>query len=284
MQAEGIDDIKKDKCVGHFLNYLESERNASPHTVSGYLLDIAQFARFSAGDKGMAAFRWDEVDNFAARKFLVGFQKSGSQATTTGRKLSSLRTFYRFLEREGYVDSNPFSGLRAPKKSRNLPEILSVAEVGRLLEAPAKAAKKPARGQAKSGGVEAYAVLRDTALLEVLYSTGARVSEIVNLFEGDIDILSGVIKVKGKGKKERLAPLGGPAGRALSACGDFDRGRSRGGTDPKRALWLSLAACAYWQNGMRFGMNRPRWRLCGSYLARTIFCALVSSPQRRKDT
>jgi integrase/recombinase XerC len=217
MQAEGIDDIKKDKCVGHFLNYLESERNASPHTVSGYLLDIAQFARFSAGDKGMAAFRWDEVDNFAARKFLVGFQKSGSQATTTGRKLSSLRTFYRFLEREGYVDSNPFSGLRAPKKSRNLPEILSVAEVGRLLEAPAKAAKKPARGQAKSGGVEAYAVLRDTALLEVLYSTGARVSEIVNLFEGDIDILSGVIKVKGKGKKERLAPLGGPAGRALSA-------------------------------------------------------------------
>lgn len=221
MAIENADSIRNDKCVSHFLKYLESERNASPHTTSNYLLDIGQFVKFIGGEKAGAGFKWDEVDVFAARKFIVEFQKRGSQATTTGRKISSLRSFYRFLVREEYAESNPFSGLRSPKRGRNLPDILSVEEIGRLLEMPAKMMGKPSGKkegpQSKPSGFDEYTVLRDTAVLEVLYSTGARVSEVASLLESDIDILSGVIKVRGKGKKERLAPLGGPASRALSA-------------------------------------------------------------------
>ncbi|OGV68581.1 MAG: hypothetical protein A2283_10910 [Lentisphaerae bacterium RIFOXYA12_FULL_48_11] len=220
MPAEEPYDISSDKCVVHFIKYLENERNASPHTVSNYLLDMGQFVKFMSNGKPAGSFRWDDMDVFAARKFLVEFQKRGSESTTTGRKLASLRSFYKFMVREEYTDANPFSGLRAPKRSRKLPEILSVAEIDRLLEMPGKMKKHS--GDDKGGlgtqkGIDEYVTLRDAALLEVLYSTGARVSEIAGLSEAAVDILSGVIKVRGKGKKERLAPLGGPAGRALSA-------------------------------------------------------------------
>ena len=221
MSSENVTQVGADRCVAHFLKYLENERNASPHTVSNYLLDIEQFASTVTAVKPQGRsgnFRWDDVDALGARKFLVEFQKRGCQATTTGRKLSSLRSFYRFLLREEYVGSNPFSGLRAPKRGRNLPDILSVQEIGRLLDMPAKLMKKPAvRDPKMPSGFDEYAALRDAAILEVLYSTGARVSEAAGLTEADVDILSGIVKLRGKGKKERLAPLGGPAGRALSA-------------------------------------------------------------------
>jgi len=218
MTIENTCQIRSNRCVEHFLNYLGNERNASPHTISNYLLDIGQFVKFIWGDKPAESVKWDEADVFTARKFLVEFQKRGSEATTTARKLASLRSFYRFMVREEYVEVNPFSGLRAPKRSRKLPEILSVAEVGRLLEMPAKLAKKTGgKNLSAPSGFDEYVVLRDTAILELLYSTGARVSEIAGLTEDRIDELSGVVKVRGKGKKERLAPLGRPAGRALSA-------------------------------------------------------------------
>ncbi|MDD4872811.1 MAG: tyrosine-type recombinase/integrase, partial [Kiritimatiellae bacterium] len=182
-------------------------------------LDIGQFVGFVGTGKPVEKFQWDDVDVFAARKFLVEFQKRGSEATTTGRKLASLRSFYRFLVREGYTETNPFGGLRGPKRSRKLPEILSVDEIGRLMEMPSKLAKKAAGRNQDSvpSGFDEYVVLRDTAILETLYSTGARVSELAGLNEGDVDVLSGVLKLRGKGKKERLTPFGGPAGRALSA-------------------------------------------------------------------
>jgi len=217
MTTENTCRVKSNKCVEHFLDYLGNERNASPHTISNYLLDIEQFVEFIWGDKAAGGIKWDDADVFTARKFLVEFQKRGSEATTTARKLASLRSFYRFLVREEYVEVNPFSGLRAPKRSRKLPEILSVAEVGRLIEMPAKLAKKTGgKNLSAPSGFDEYVVLRDTAILELLYSTGARVSEIAGLTEDRIDELSGVVKVRGKGKKERLAPLGRPAGRALS--------------------------------------------------------------------
>ena len=220
MPTEETGDVSGDKKVAHFVKYLENERNASPHTVSSYLLDIGQFVKFMSNGKPAGNFRWEDMDVFAARKFLVEFQKRGSESTTTGRKLASLRSFYKFMVREEYTDTNPFSGLRAPKRSRKLPEILSVEEVCRLLEMPGKMKKKSDGDKGGVGvpkGFDEYVSMRDSALLEVLYSTGARVSEIAGLTEGNVDILSGVIKVRGKGKKERLVPIGGPAGRALSA-------------------------------------------------------------------
>ena len=204
-----------DPCVEHFVRHLESERNASPHTISGYRLDIGQFVKSIWGPEAKPPFKWGEADRFAARRFLVEYQKRGQEPTTTARKLASLRSFYKFLEREEYAARNPFGGLRAPKKARKLPLILSVPEMTRLLDAPMKAWKRTDRsGQPAEQALE-YAALRDTAILETLYSTGARVSELAGLCARDVDLLSGVITVRGKGKKERLCPLGGPACKAL---------------------------------------------------------------------
>ena len=211
-------DVMKDPCVGHFVNYLSSERNASPHTMSAYVLDLGQFARMTWGDEAKPPFKWGGVDRFGSRKFLVSFQKGNRKATTTGRKLASLRSFYKFLEREEYVETNPFGGLRAPKRPRSLPEVLSVNQMVSLLDAPAIRfnRSRPSDGSVPDP-VSEYAALRDSAILETLYSTGARVSELTGLTMPDVDLLSGVIMVRGKGKKERLCPLGAPACKALRA-------------------------------------------------------------------
>jgi integrase/recombinase XerC len=179
-----------------------------------YLLDIRQFTGFLWPD-GKPPFRWEAVDRFDARKFLVSFQKAGCKPTTTARKLASLRSFFKFLQREETLEANPFSGLRPPKRPQKLPDILSVAEVTRLLEAPAR---RFAEQAGESDALSEYLALRDTAILELLYSTGARVNEAVSLTGKDIDYLSGVVKVKGKGKKERLCPLGRPAATAIRAA------------------------------------------------------------------
>ena len=203
-----------DPLLMQFLQYLDSERNASKHTQSSYMLDIMQFAHFRWGDEALPPFKWEETDTFFARKFVVEFQKKGYAATTTSRKMSSLRTFYKFLEREEYINVNPFAGLRSPKKKQSLPDFLSIAEVERLLAVPQKLWRQlPAKKQAEAY-VE-YAMLRDTAMLEVFYSTGARVAEVASLVRRNVDLLSGVIIVRGKGKKERMCPLGSPACKAL---------------------------------------------------------------------
>ncbi len=209
-------DIAADPWVERFMRYLEGERNASRHTLSNYLIDLKQFALQQWGDEAKPPFSWKSADRFAARRFLVEFQKIGSSPSTTSRKLSSLRSFFRFLVREKQVASNPFSGLQLPKKGRKLPNVLSVVEVGRLLDTPKQV------WQSQKGGLEAkklawaeYVWQRDAAILEVLYSTGMRISELAELTEARIDFLSGVVTARGKGKKERLCPLGGPASRAL---------------------------------------------------------------------
>ena len=99
--------IEQDPGVRHFVAYLENEKNASEHTVNNYLLDVTQFVRFTWGDDVKPPYAWEAADRFAARKFLVAFQKAGSEPATTGRKLSSLRSFYRFLEREEKIEHNP---------------------------------------------------------------------------------------------------------------------------------------------------------------------------------
>jgi integrase/recombinase XerC len=200
-----------DPCIEHFVKYLRGEKNASEHTVVNYLMDIRQFVGLTWGDEAKPPYRWKEADRFTARKFIVFFQKLEMAPTTTGRKLSALRSFYKFLVREEYVPDNPFVGLPLPKKGSYLPTVLSVNEVTRLLEAPHQmaAAKKP------TSIFQEYAPVRDTAILEVLYSTGMRIGELVGMAESQIDILSGIVSVLGKGKKERLCPLGRPAEIAL---------------------------------------------------------------------
>ncbi len=204
-----------DPCIEHFVQYLEGERNASVHTVGNYLVDIRQFCEIVWGAEAQPPYRWSEADRFAARKFLVFFQKLEMAPTTTARKLSALRSFYKFLLREEYVEQNPFGGLNLPKKGSYLPQVLSVHEVGRLLDAPVRYAGKHPPENPKMRLWQEYMVARDEAILEMLYSTGMRINELVKLPETSIDLLSGVARVRGKGKKERLCPLGSPAVRAL---------------------------------------------------------------------
>lgn len=200
-----------DPDLEQFLRYLSGERNASPHTIENYSRDIGQFAAQQWGAEAPPPYRWKEVDRFAARRFLVGFQKDKREATTTRRKLSSLRSFFKFLVREERVPGNPFTGVVLPKLSRKLPDILSREEVKRLLEAPLAAPPEKEESRLWSECARA----RDAAILEVLYSSGMRVSELGGLNDDQVDLLSGVARVRGKGKKERLCPLGNPACSAL---------------------------------------------------------------------
>ncbi len=199
-----------DPAVEGFARYLSGEKDASPHTLKNYAMDIGQFAAHRWPSLS-APFAWGEVTRLDARAFLVNVQKSGAKPTTSSRKISSLRSFFKYMDREGLVKGNPFSGLPRPRKERGLPKILSVKEIGALLDTPW--ALREAEGKPDAFGD--YAAARDTAILEVLYSTGTRLSELTTLREDRVDLIGGVIRVLGKGKKERLCLLGAPAVKAL---------------------------------------------------------------------
>jgi len=209
-----------DPIVIGFVSYLEVERNASRHTVSAYLQDIGQFVEYVRDPEEKKLDKpvdWGGIDRFQARGFLMEFQRCGSAPSTTGRKLASLRSFFKYMERESQIKVNPFSGLHAPKKARNLPDVLSIEEIERLLIAPKRIFERMCDEQKGKviDALKAYFALRDRALLEVLYSTGARVSEVAGMTEKDMDLLSGFVTVRGKGKKERLCALGVPAGKVV---------------------------------------------------------------------
>lgn len=172
-----------------FLKYLEVEKNASPHTISSYRIDLEQFLDY---------IDITEVMPTRIRSWLARFQ--GKAKATRLRKLSSLKTFFRYLVREGYIKTNPILGISGPKKDKKLPAFLDKVQVVKLIESPPD---------------NNLLGLRDRAILETLYSGGIRVSELVGLDVDDVDFISEALKVKGKGKKERIVPIGSPAVSAL---------------------------------------------------------------------
>ncbi|MGD9782743.1 MAG: tyrosine recombinase XerC [Kiritimatiellia bacterium] len=211
--------VAADPSVAQFVRHLRAERNASEHTLSGYLSDIRQFCAQSWGGEARPPFPWKSPDRFAARRFLASFQKAGLAPATASRKMSSLRSFFRYLVREGLVKDNPFAGLQQPKPRRRLPKVLSRDEMIRLLEAPARL-REGARAREEKGASRFadYAALRDAAILELLYSTGMRIAELCGLTDARLDLISGTALVRGKGKKERFCPIGRPAAKALQAA------------------------------------------------------------------
>ena len=140
------------------------------------------------------------VTVLSLRGYVAALHEAGYAKTTIARRLASLRSFFRFGQREGWVRSNPAKPLRNPRKGRSLPHFLSAEDLGRLFEAPP--ADEPMG-------------LRDRALLETMYSAGLRISELVGLDEGDVDFAGGLVRVRGKGRRERLAPIGTYAAGAL---------------------------------------------------------------------
>lgn len=212
--------IAEDPAVAQFIHHLRVERNASDHTLAAYLSDIRQFCAQLWGGDVPPPYPWKTPDRFAARRFLASFQKDGRAPATASRKMSSLRSFFRFLVREELVKDNPFSSLQQPKPRRRLPHVLSPDEMLRLLEAPARLRDRArARDLAPGGAWFAdYAAVRDTAIFELLYSTGMRIAELCGLTDARIDLISGTALVRGKGKKERLCPIGRPAAQALQVA------------------------------------------------------------------
>lgn len=188
-----------DEALADFLRHLALEKNASEHTVKSYREDLAQAATFFAGRNGGRA-AIEQLTTRSIRGFQVWLHEQGYAKTTIARRLAALRSLFRFLCREGTLQSNPASGLRGPRLDKPLPHFLAVDAVERLLEAPSAATPFG---------------LRDRAILETLYSAGLRVSELTGLNEADVDLDSGMATIRGKGKKERLAPLGTPALKAL---------------------------------------------------------------------
>lgn len=182
-----------------FLEHLETVRNLSPHTLKGYGGDLEELAEFLAKE-GVATTK--DIDLFALRRFLSSLRKRELSVRSIARKISSLRAFFKWLASEGRIASNPAAGLRLPRQGRPLPKVLTQMQMLALLEAP------PA---------DTWLGLRDRAILETLYSTGARVSEISGLDLGDLDMDQGTALLRGKGRKERLAGIGSPCRRALDA-------------------------------------------------------------------
>ncbi|MBI5234586.1 MAG: tyrosine-type recombinase/integrase [Deltaproteobacteria bacterium] len=194
-----------DVIVKDFRNYLDAEKNASLHTVSGYIRDIEGFFRY-LGEKDPLRVEGDDVRAYLASFHSVKKRAIQPKRTTIARKLSSIKTFFRFLLRKGIIAKNPAEFIRAPKAGRFLPPVLTREETEALVEAPLKQGKK-----------DKAVILRDWAILELLYSSGIRVSELAGLKMRDVDLEKGIIKVLGKGNKERLASIGSFAQGAMKA-------------------------------------------------------------------
>lgn len=187
--------------IAKFLQHMLVERAASPHTLKGYREDLETVIEYFQDETGSCPDP-GTLTSVELRGYLAALHEAGYAKSSIARKLASLRSFYRFGQRENWIDNNPAKALRNPRKAKKLPHFLSTTEIGKLLAAPPS---------------DSPMGLRDRAILETLYSAGLRVSELVDLNEGDLDFAQGIIRVRGKGRKERLAPLGSYALNALRA-------------------------------------------------------------------
>ena len=186
--------------IARFLQYLSVERNASPLTIKSYREDLTALAEYLAECRGGVCPAPGELTVIDLRGYVAAMHEAGYARTTIARRLASMRSFFRFGQREGWIKANLAKPLRNPRQPRNLPHFLSAEDIGRLLQAPSP---------------DEPLGLRDRAILETCYSAGLRVSEVVGLNDSDLDFDAGVVRVRGKGRKERLAPIGSYAVRAL---------------------------------------------------------------------
>jgi len=185
--------------IDKFLSYLTIEKNYSPHTLVNYKVDLKEFESFLTAQGGTDI---KNIDYFLLRKFLGFLTEKNLNKRSLSRKISTLKSFFKFMLRESEIKTNPAASLIYPRLDKVLPKFLTEEDVRRILDMPAQATESTQR---------ALLDVRDKAILEFLYSTGARVSELVALRIDDVDLISGIAKVMGKGRKERLLPLGEPA-------------------------------------------------------------------------
>jgi integrase/recombinase XerC len=191
--------------IGDFLDYLTYERNVSINTISAYRTDLESFVSFVCNDYftlGRDQLDFRKVDNLTIRAYLAHLARRKLSRSSIARHLSAMRTFFRHLMREGAVDANPARVVATPKREKHLPSVLQPADVTLLLEQP---------------DLSTPLGLRDQAFLELLYASGLRIGELVGIDLDDIEIRAKLVKVRGKGAKERIVPFGSKAAQAVQA-------------------------------------------------------------------
>jgi len=193
-----VQPVQGDPLTEHFLGALANERNYSEHTLRAYARDLEQFVSF-LDERGVDVTC---ADTLAIRAYMAQLRQHGYSRATLNRKLSAVSSLYRHLLKIGLVKNAPVLKMRKPRREQKLPRVLTAEEVERLLETP---------------DASTFEGLRDRAILETMYSTGARVAELVGLDDADVDLMSEIVRVRGKRKQERLAPLGSYAVKALEA-------------------------------------------------------------------
>jgi integrase/recombinase XerC len=190
--------------IQEYLRHLSKERDVSPHTVKAYARDLHDFVTYLAGYYGTDGWSWEGVDRLAMRGFLAQLQRRGVGKRTMARTLSGVRSFYRWMHRNEMVEANPARAVGAPKQDKHLPGYLDRAQIDLLFQM--------AEARAMEGR---FLDVRNLAIIELFYSTGMRLSELQGLSRGDLDLVSQQVKVRGKGRKERIIPVGDHAQLAL---------------------------------------------------------------------
>jgi integrase/recombinase XerC len=222
--------------TGSFITFLQVEKNASQHTIRNYAEDLNQFLGFLEEEEVVFP---EMLDYLALRYFLAFLHKKKYERRTVARKLSAIRSFLRFLSREGILTDTSWASVSTPRLGKKLPKFLYLEEMLRLLASP---------------DTDTPAGLRDAAILEVLYASGIRVSELVGMNNNDVDLNRGQAMVLGKGARERVVPLGRFARRSAHAYLDYGRPvllRKNSEASSEKAFWLNKYGSRLTDRGVR---------------------------------
>ena len=204
----------RDRWIRKFLTHLATDRGASAYTQRNYRQALTEFARWHL-DERKSPPAWEKIQRDDFRGYLRYLGRHNLSRGATQLRFSALRTFYKFLMRHGAVEAPPIKNLALPKVEKRLPKFLTIQQMKDLLAAPVKLLEAQTQKKGPGRPISAVACLRDVAVLETIYSCGLRVSELCGLRAEDIDWSERLIRVRGKGKKERLVPIGEPAWKAI---------------------------------------------------------------------
>ncbi len=216
------------KLIERYVEYLRYERNASPHTIRNYRSDLLQFQNFLAGGKKEAKVDIKTISPLQIRGFLALLFQKEEEKASIARKLAAIRAFFKFLSRERLLAENPAAAISTPKLDKKLPRIMTEEEMNTFLDRVAQAAQ-----------FGDPAILRDRAIMELLYASGLRVSELAGLDLRNVNFGDAFVLVRGKGSKERIVPFGSKAKAALEAYLPFREKLLRETRTGSTALFLN---------------------------------------------
>lgn len=231
-----------DSAVKQFLTYLRSVRNASPHTIRSYENDLGQFLTFLT-PPGTSMPRPEDVTHLMIREFVAHLHDLNLEKSSIARKLAAIRSFFKYALREGVVVRNPARMVATPKLPKRVPSVLSAEDLNAFLDSVTVGTASRSGGCAKASVQDEgrLMVKRDRAILELLYASGLRVSELTGLNLADVDRKELMLRVRGKGSKERIVPYGGKAEQALEAYQPLRQEilQKAGGRGDRQAVFLN---------------------------------------------